>query len=301
MKGRFYLLFIFFTFLFLFYPGDSEYFKIFAYNRRLFTQPDRTVELKKDPIPQLRFDYAPQVTAQGVLIIDLPSFTPIYEKNARQRFIPASTTKIITALVASDIYKPDDVLTVKRVITEGQLMNLVIGEKITVENLLYGILVHSGNDAAYVLADSYGYEEFIRLMNEKAKKLHMTNTHFFDPAGLDEFNQYSSPYDLALAARELLDHPFLKKMVATKDITIADVDFKYFHRLSNVNKLLGEVQGIGGLKTGYTENAKENLISLYKKNDHQYLVIILKSDDRFADTQQVLSWIDTNVVYEPIP
>ena len=297
MKVRFYLLFVFFTFLFLFYPGDSEYIKIFTYNRRLFAQTDQSIELKTNPIPYLRYSYPPQVTAEGVLIIDLPSFTPIYAKTARQRLIPGCMTKVITALVASDIYKPDDILTVKRVITEGQLMELAIGEKITIENLLYGILVHSGNDAAYVLADNYGQEKFVNLMNAKARELKMSNSHFVDPAGLDEFNQYSSPYDLALAARELLAHPLLKKMVATKEITIADVDFKYFHKLSNVNKLLGEVQGIGGLKTGYTENAKENLISFYKKDDHQSIIIILKSDDRFEDTQQVLSWIAANVDY----
>jgi D-alanyl-D-alanine carboxypeptidase len=176
-------------------------------------------------------------------------------------------------------------------------MDLKIGEKITVENLLYGTLVHSGNDAAYVLADNYGYEKFIKLMNEKAKKLSMKNTHFTDPTGLKENNQYSSPFDLALAARELLKNPYLAKIVSTKEIIISDVDFKYFHKLTNVNKLLGEIQGLGGLKTGYTQEAGENLVSFYKKNGHQYLIIILKSEDRFADTEKIINWINENVDY----
>lgn len=176
-------------------------------------------------------------------------------------------------------------------------MELVIGERITAENLLYGILVHSGNDAAYALADNYGFEKFLDLMKLKADQLSMTNSHFVDPAGLDEFNQYTSPFDLAIAARTLLENSELKKMVATKQITIADVDFKYFHKLSNVNKLLGEVQGIGGLKTGFTENAKENLVSFYKSNGHQFIIVILRSEDRFEDTRQVISWINSNVDY----
>ena len=297
MKLRFYLFFLFFTILFLFYPGESEYFKIFAYNRNLFTKLEQKTELKKNPLPYLRMEYYPQITAEGVYIVDLPSFTPIFAKNPHQRFIPASTAKIITALVASDLYDPDDILTVKRIITEGQIMDLVVGERLTAENLLYGILVHSGNDAAFALADNFGLEKFLGLMKLKAEQLHMVDSHFVDPAGLEEFNQYSTPFDLALAARALLENSELKKMVATKDITISDVDYKYFHRLANVNKLLGEIQGIGGLKTGFTENAKENLVSFYKTNGHQFIIVILKSEDRFEDTRQVVNWIKTNVDY----
>ena len=297
MKFRFYLLFLFYTLLFLFYPGDSEYFKIFAYNRALFTKIDQKKALKNNPFPYLKFPYYPQISAEGIYVVDLPSFTPVFEKNPHQQFIPASTTKIVTALVAADIYNPDDVLTVKRRIEEGQIMELIIGEKITAENLLYGILVHSGNDAAYTLADNYGYEKFLDLMRQKTEQLSMKNSRFADPAGLDEFNQYTSPFDLALAARSLLENNELKKIVATKEITSADVDYKYFHKLSNVNKLLGEVQGIGGLKTGFTENAKENLVSFYKSNGHQFIIVILKSDDRFEDTRQVISWINSNVDY----
>ena len=297
MKFRFYILFLLYTLLFLFYPGESEYYKIFAYNRALFAHTEQPIKLKTEPIPYLKSPYYPSITAQGAYLVDLPSFTPVFEKNFQQRFIPASTTKIITALVTADIFQPDDILTVKRTITEGQTMELVVGEKITVENLLYGILVHSANDAAYTIADNYGLESLLDLMNQKAKQIAMNNSHFVDPAGLDESNQYTSPFDLALAARKLLENRELKKMVATKEITISDVDFKYFHKLSNVNKLLGEVQGIGGLKTGFTENAKENLVSFYKSGGHQFIIVILKSDDRFEDTKQIVSWVNANIDY----
>lgn len=298
MRLRFYLLFVFFTLLFLFYPGDSYYFHIFSYNRSLFAENKLPVKLKVGPVPYLKNPfYLPLISAQGVYIIDLPSFTPIFMKNEKSRFLPASTTKIITALVAYDVYKPEDIITVKRTIYDGQIMGLNIGEKITVENLLYGTLVYSGNDAAYVLADNYGYDKFINLMNKKAKEIKMADSHFTNPDGLDENSQYSTPFDLALAARNLLKNPYLAKIVSTKEITISDVDFKYFHKLSNVNILLGEIAGIGGLKTGYTEEAGQNLISFYKKNGHQFIITILKSEDRFADTRNVVKWLNDNVDY----
>lgn len=297
MRPRFILLFTFFSLLFLFYPGDSYYFHIFAYNRDLFKERGKLSLPKTSPVPYLKVHYVPATSAEGIYIADLPSFTPVLMKNEHQHFLPASTNKILTALVAYDLYKPDRIITVQRVISDGQVMGLIPNERITAENLLYGTLVHSGNDAAYALADEHGFNSFVELMNSKAKELHMNDSHFVNPAGLDDFNQYTSPFDLALAARELLKNSYLSKIVSTKEIAISDVDFKVFHTLSNVNKLLGEIQGIGGLKTGYTENAGENLVSFYKQNGHSFIIVILKSKDRFADTKNIVRWIQDDVDY----
>ncbi len=297
MKPKYIFLFTFFTLLFLFYPGDSYYFHIFAYNRDLINKTATETKIDINPIPYLKLPYYPEITAESIYLVDLPSFTPIFNRNENLKMFPASTTKVLTSLVAYDLYKPDQAVTVKKTIDEGQVMGLVIGEKITVENLLYGMLVYSGNDAAYVLADNYGYDKFISLMNQKAKILGMKNSHFVNPNGLDSGEQYTTAFDLSLAARELLKNPYLAKIVSTKEITISDVDFKYFHRLESVNKLLGEIQGLGGLKTGYTENAGENLVSFYKKNGHQFVIVILKSLDRFNDTRNIINWIETNVGY----
>jgi D-alanyl-D-alanine carboxypeptidase len=297
MRSKHILLFIFFTLLFLFYPGDSYYLHIFAYNRDIINRSSPKIKFDVSPIPYLKLPYYPEVTAESIYLVDLPSFTPIYARNENEKLLPASTTKILTALVAYDVYKPSDVITVKKTIDDGQVMGLLIGEKITVENILYGTLVHSGNDAAYVLAENFGYDKFVSLMNKKAQSLGMKNSFFSNPNGLDSGTQHSTSYDLSLAARELLKNPYLSKIVSTKEITISDVDFKYFHQLTNVNKLLGEIQGLGGLKTGYTENAGENLVSFYKKNGHQYIIVILKSLDRFADTRNIIKWIDENVAY----
>src|SRR3989338_9660457 len=146
MRFKFCLLFIFYTLLFLFYPGDSYYFHIFAYNREAISKVTPALKFKINPIPYLKLPYYPEVSAEGIYLVDLPSFTPVFARNENLKLFPASTTKILTALVAIDIYKPDQVITVKKTIDEGQVMELVIGEKITIENILYGLLVHSGND-----------------------------------------------------------------------------------------------------------------------------------------------------------
>ncbi len=303
MKIRHVLLIIIFTLFFLFYPGSHLYFELFSFNRELFAEQNKNIRYSVVPFPQvINSSLYPALTAEGTYGVDLESFTPFFEKNTHTRFYPASTTKIITALVAYDNYKLEDVLTVQRVITEGQKMGLVQGEHITFENLLYGLLVHSGNDVAYVLADNYkgGYDAFVALMNKKAQDLHMKDSFFKNPAGLDDFGQYTSPFDLSLAGRALLKNHTLAKIVSIKSITVSDVDFKYFHKLDNVNKLLGEIPGIGGLKTGYTQDAGENLVTFYKKDKHTFLIVILKSQDRFEDTKHMVSWIENNVGYSNI-
>lgn len=298
MPYRFLVLLVFFTGMFLFYPGNSQMYRIFTQYPEAFTPPVAAAVPELNPVPVVTSTSQPILTAQGVYVVDLKSFTPVYERNANREFYPASTTKVITALVAQDLYSNDEVVTVKRILNEGQVMGLVQGEEITVENLLYGSLVHSGNDAAFALADHYGYDDYIRKMNEKATALGMKNSRFVNPTGLDDSRQVSSPYDLALAGRAVLNNNLLRKMVSTKAITISDVDFKIFHQLTNVNQLLGEIPGLGGLKTGYTEAAGQNLISFYRRPDNsEFLIVVLKSEDRFADTTSIINWLNSNVTF----
>lgn len=301
MKNEHFLLIFIFSLFLFFYPGDGYYSKLFAYNRSFFSREEKKLTHIIKPIPYLiDKSLQPFSSAEGVYVVDLVSFTPIFEKNSQARFLPASTAKIITALVAVDIYNPDAILTAQNILDEGQTMKLVAGEKMTFENLLYGLLVHSANDASYVLADNHpdGLPAFVAAMNQKARQLKMTNSLFKNPAGLDDPDQYATPYDLALAGRALMNNRELAKIVAIKNITVSDVDFQHFHKLDNVNKLLGEIPGIGGLKTGYTEEAGENLVTLYKKNGHTFLIVILKSADRFEDTKQIVAWIEGNVGYK---
>ncbi len=298
MKIRTILPFTLFSLLFLFYPGDSSLLHTFAYHRSLFENQNRIIKLSQTPVPARISFFDPLITAQTAYIVDLESFTPVYEKEAHRQMYPASTAKILTALVAYDLYKPEDKIKLKSVLEDGQVMGLVQGEEITVENLLYGTLVHSGNDAAYALAQPVGLETFMQKVNEKARELHMQNTQLRNPAGPHDPLQHTSAFDLALAGRALLNNPYLSKIVSTKEIEISDTQYRIFHKLINVNRLLGEIPGVGGLKTGYTIESGENLVSLYRRSDgHELIIVVLNSLDRFEDTKSIVSWIDQNVAY----
>lgn len=294
------LLFLSLALLMLFYPGDSQYVRLFFWHRDIFATQRPEIDIKDNFVPTLiNPNLTPALTAQGVYIIELSSSTPILQKNAHQSFLPASTTKMITALTAFDAFSLDSVLTVKRIIEEGQTVDFVLGERLTLENLLYAILVHSGNDAAYVIADNFpgGEKAFVEAMNKKAASLSMQSSQFKNPAGLDSFGQHTTPFDLSLAGRSILQNQRLAAMVSVKTITVPDVDFTHFHRLSNVNELLGDLPGVGGLKTGYTIDAGENLLTLYKSGDHEFLITIMKSEDRFTDTRAIVDWINNNIKY----
>lgn len=290
--------------LLLTYPGKSFYTYIFSeYKDKFVPISENVYDFEVRDIPYIPANVQrPILTAHGVYVIDLNTATPLFDKNSRQRLFPASTTKVITALTAFDTFSLNDTLTVKRVVEEGQSMGLVQGERISFESLLYGLLVHSGNDAAYVIADNYpdGYDAFILAMNAKAQELGMTQSTFENPAGLDSYKQQTTAFDLMLAGRKLLENDTLSKIVSTKSITVSDVDYVNFHPLFNVNRLLGEIPGVAGLKTGKTDLAGENLITLYKWDDKEYLIVLLKSQDRFLDTQALVEWIRTNIRYKEI-
>jgi len=297
-----FMLFAGFTMLLFLFPAPNIYFQ----SSTKGSQPTKKLEIDlpdASPIPvNATGQNAPDITAEGIIIIDLPSNIVIYQKNANDRFAPASTTKIITALVALDHYKLDDVLEVKKIGLEGRTMGLILGEKLTFESLLYGALVHSANDAAYTIADNYpgGIEKFVEAMNQKAVILHLDNTHFTNPVGFDDQQNYTTPSDLAKLAKVALNNKLIAKIVGTKAITVSDESFTYFHPLINVNELLGKVAGVAGVKTGYTENGGEILVSEVKKDNRSVLFAVLKSKNRFAETTVLIDWVFKNFVWREI-
>lgn len=244
----------------------------------------------------------PILTAKGAMAIDLPSGMTLYAKDENLPLWPASTTKLMTALVALDQFSLDTILTVGTPIKDGRIMDLQGGEKITLESLLYGLLVHSANDAAFVIADNYpgGSEAFMTAMNKKASDLNLDNTHFVNPAGFDDNKQYSTAKDLARLSIFAMKNKTIAKIVSTPAITVHDVDFKFFHPLTTVNKLLGIIPGVAGVKTGWTENAKENLINLTIRDGKQILTVVLGSDDRFGETQTLTNWVYNNFTWQNI-
>ncbi len=175
-------------------------------------------------------------------------------------------------------------------------MGLAVEDKVSVHNLIYGLLVPSGNDSAYTLADNYfgGFENFIYSMNKKAKDLHMVNTHFENPSGLDAPNHYSSAKDISLLTAIALKNKFISDAVATYGITLGDATGKKSYPMKNVNKFLGYLYGADGVKTGFTDLAGECLVASVSRNNHRVVSVVLKSNDRFGDSARLLEWAYRN-------
>lgn len=242
------------------------------------------------------------ITASGVVVVDVDSGVYLYKKNEEMKLSPASTTKILTALVALDAFALDDVVVIGKPFLNGQSIGLTAGEHITVENLLYGALIHSGNDAAFALADHYpgGVEKFVEAMNARAAALHMTGSTFANPVGLDDPNQKVTATDLSRLAVAALHNPVITKMVAIPQITISDVTHSQYHRLTNVNQLLGKIPGVAGIKTGWTEEAGENLVTYVDRNGRKIVFVVLHSRDRFGDTTKLIDWVFANYQWETV-
>jgi len=244
----------------------------------------------------------PVISAQAVLAVDVASGVTLYEKDAEKKLLPASTTKIVTALVALDYYPLDLILTVGKVKVDGQKMNLIKGEQMKVEDLLYGLLVYSANDAAEVLADGYpgGRPAFIEAMNNKAKELNLLKTSFSNPSGLDGYGHQTTAKDLVLVSEIAMQNPVFSKIVGTKQKTVASLDGKTIHKLTNINELIGKVEGVMGVKTGWTENARENLVTYIVRNNRKVMIAVLGSQDRFGETTELINWIFANYEWQKV-
>lgn len=242
----------------------------------------------------------PQFSAQAVLAQDLTTGQILFQKNIHQRLSPASTTKIMTALVALDYYKSADILTVKpESLVEGSTMGLKLGEQLSFRSLLYGMMLNSGNDAAFTLAANYpgGVGGFVDKMNQKANELNLHDTNFQNPAGFDSPLNYSSAYDLAIIAKQAQENSQLARIVSTKETSVESWDKTQEHLLKNLNKLLSE-DGVIGIKTGYTDIAGENLVGLVDRNGKKILTVVLSSSDRFGETKSLMDWVYQNFEWE---
>ena len=234
------------------------------------------------------------VSTHAAYVIDNETDTVLYEKNPDQRLPMASLTKIMTALVVLENFKLDEIVTVPEVCANlpPNEMGLVPNEKINVENLLYGMLVVSGSDAACALSHHFG-GDFLELMNQKARELDLTQTHFENEVGLDgeNGNHLSSARDLVKLSKAVLENGVFRKIVGTRQVNIANADQTRWHNLVSTNELLFTLPGITGIKTGLTEQAKGCLAISYERNGREIVGVILGSEDRFKDMRRVLNWI----------
>lgn len=249
------------------------------------------------PYPLVVVPLNPYLSAESAIVMDKDSQVALYAKNPTVRFSMASTTKLMTALVGLDYYHPDSILTVKTPHVEGSNLGFYAGEQFSFQDLLYAMMLPSSNEAAYAVAENYpgGMAAFVSKMNDKAKQLHLQNTNYGDPAGLDDDQNFSTVVDLARLASIDLENPLLARVVDTKDHILIDKAGRQIE-IHSLNQLLG-IDGINGVKTGTTEAAGEVLITSTVQNNHTYIIVVMRSDQRFVDTLNLVHLLAGNINY----
>ncbi len=240
----------------------------------------------------------PATSAPAALLGDSDTGQVLAQRDARQGRPMASTTKIMTALLTLERANlADRVVVSPAALVGGSTMGLTAGEALTVEDLLWGLLLNSGNDAAMALAEHVAGSEaaFVALMNQRAAELGMTSTRFANPHGLDAPDHYSSAYDLWLLTQEALKHPLFRQMVATPAHVASG------RQLFNQNELLGVYPGADGVKTGTTVAAGQNLVASVSQAGHRAIAVILNSQDRYSDARALFGHYDANWRWGPAP
>jgi D-alanyl-D-alanine carboxypeptidase (penicillin-binding protein 5/6) len=255
--------------------------------------------VKVNDYPFVQSVQLPTISAKAGIIIDSDSQVVLFSKNPKLRFSMASTTKIMSALVAFDYYQDGSILTVRRFGVEGSVLGLLLGEKYSFKDLLYAMLLPSANDAAYTIADNYpgGEDAFVLKMNEKAAMLHLSDTHFSDPTGLDDDGDYTTVVDMARLASYAIKNKEFTEITSTKKKIITTTSFTKQYELNNLNRLLGK-EGVYGIKTGTTEGAGEVLVTSTMYDGHTFIIVVMNSQQRFVDTEILLSFIAKNVKYK---
>ncbi len=238
----------------------------------------------------------PELDANAAVLYDVDTGAYLYEKNDSMKVPIASLTKLLSVLVVQDVFDPNDIVTVASgsVRVDGQKQTLYNGERLTVHDLVSMMLVESSNDAAYALAHAAKERgvDFVVNMNQKAVVLGMSDCLFKDPAGLDD-TAYCTAHDLVRLVRAALRiAPQIWPIMATKELTVLSADRRIVHTVKSTDELLGQIAGIVGGKTGYTDGALGCLILVVKipAKTGTLISIVLGSRQRFTDTQTLSGW-----------
>lgn len=236
----------------------------------------------------------PNVNSRSCVVLDRNSNKILYGKNEKNKVKMASTTKIMTAIVVIENHSLDQTVEAskKAAGTGGSRLGLKTGDKITIRDLLYGLMLCSGNDAAVCLAENVGgsVAEFSNLMNAKAQELGLLNSHFESPHGLDSDEHYTTAYELALLSDYALKNPTFLNIVGTKNYTVTING--YPKTLSNTNELLGNLDGIYGIKTGFTNGANRCLVTACKRGNMDIICVVLGADTKKFRTQDSIKLIE---------
>ena len=253
---------------------------------------------------------------EGAILIDVDTMEILYEKNPHLKLYPASTTKIMTGILALELGNLKDIVTVDQEVvdlTDGSHIALEPGEQLSLEDLMNALLIESANDAAFAIAKhiSGSIEDFCKLMNEKAKSLGALNTNFVNPNGLPNENHKTTAYDLALIARYAMENESFRNIVKNYTSKIPITNKKTEERyLNSANKLLysnekidvnGKItpikyEGVNGVKTGYTQAAQQCLVTSFEKDGHKLIAVVLKSEGKniFSDIHKLLNYGQDN-------
>ncbi len=250
--------------------------------------------IEPPPLPWTTLPEPPEVEAESWLLSDETSQVILMEQEADLPRPMASTTKLMTALVAvevGDLSSPVQVSREAAAVGEAGV-DLVEGEVFLLRTLVRALLIRSGNDAAYAVAQHVGgsVEEFVVLMNERAAELGMDNTSFANPHGLDHPDQYSTARDLLLLTREVLAYPELAEAVSALEISLRDAPSGEERVFSNTNRMLADYEGAFGVKTGYTDNAGLVLVAGAQRQGHRLVAVVMNTTDHFADAEALLDF-----------
>lgn len=236
----------------------------------------------------------PSTHAQSAALIDVTSGRILYSKDGDKELRIASLTKIMTAIVAIEQGKLDDKVKVSSTAfaKEGSSLYLKLGEEMTLENMLYGLMLRSGNDAASAIAEHVGGSEegFVLLMNQKAEEIGLKHSHFMNPHGLDADGHYSTANDLARLTAYALHNPVFKRIVATEDRSAPNPNESWEYSWHNKNKMLRLYEGADGVKTGYTKKAFRCLVSSATRNGQQLAAVTLNDGDDWNDHARMLDF-----------
>ena len=252
-------------------------------------------EIKKETIETVaKTTEEPKLNARVGLIFDRNSKTILYEKNGLKQVPMASTTKIMTAIVVLENSNLNDVVTIskKAAGTGGSRLGLKTNDKITVHDLLYGLMLKSGNDAAVALAEHVGggIEGFAEMMNKKANEMGLVNSHFVTPHGLDQDKHYTTAYELACMADYALNISKFKEIVNSKSYNIT-INARS-SLIGNTNELLGSLNGVYGVKTGFTNGAGRCLVTACKRDDLDIITVVLGADTKKIRTLDSIKLIE---------
>jgi D-alanyl-D-alanine carboxypeptidase (penicillin-binding protein 5/6) len=239
----------------------------------------------------------PQITGLAAAILEEPCGKTVYAFNEHATYPPASLTKMMTALVAAQKGDMSQLVTSPidggqlSAATDGTVVGLKVGQQLTLRDLLYGLMLRSGNDAALAIAVAIGGGEsgFAQMMNDEAKTLGLTDTNFTNPHGLDDPHLYTSAYDIARIGIELLRNPDLAQIVKTQEYTPLSAGWTD-GSLKNINLFLTQYPGAIGVKTGYTDTAGQTIVGAAERDGRTLLVSVMHSGDEYVDAGALLDW-----------